>query len=113
MKASPISHNPSPPVTHLSQIKFSRFTKRSNPGPSVTKAGDGLVTHFREGKDSKYKENSLFHMYMSPCHACTRAMRVRTHEGCMTDHGDALLHERLGTPRRFRLQPGHPEQPPY
>ncbi len=111
MNASQISHNPSPPVTHSQQYCLPRFANQSNPGPSVTQTGDGLVTHFCEGKDCKYKENSLFHMYMSPCHACTRAMRVRTHEGCMTDHGDALPRERLGTPGRFRLQPGHPEQP--
>jgi hypothetical protein len=80
---SPIRHPMSPPVTFLSPKQADLAPKSSNPSPCVTRCGDGLVTDLQRRKVHTYRGKTLFSMYLSPCHAHTRAMCVCTRKGAV------------------------------
>jgi hypothetical protein len=82
----------SPPVTLLGPKQADLAPKSSNPSQCVTRSGDGLVTDLQRRKVYKYKGKTLSYMYMSLCHAHTRAMRVCTRKGVVGRiSGDGLL----------------------
>ena len=81
MNPSPIRHDLSRLVTDLTPKRSPSVQKMANTSLCVAHGGDGLVTDFHRAKVYKYKRNLSLYMYMSPCHAHTPAMRVRTHEG--------------------------------
>ena len=85
MIVSPIGHNPSPGMTHLCPSLPLKSLKMSNMRLNVAQIRDGLVTDFHGAKVHKYKKKLSIYMYLSPCHAHTRAMCLRTHEGCKPD----------------------------